>query len=155
MLRLDWYIDLEKKWHQLSWQMYLLRGRACLFGLCESIQYIITNQPFYENETRYIITFSSDWFPPKKLVMLIDDNLINLHIFYQEIDQAAKAMEELQGSTLPSSDRGGMHIEYPPILFVHRDFILLCLYLISFWLFLPLFLSLLLSRYARAKMRKR
>ncbi|XP_061374624.1 uncharacterized protein LOC133316850 [Gastrolobium bilobum] len=31
---------------------------------------------------------------------------------FEEIDQAAKVMEELQGSLLPSSDRGGMHIEY-------------------------------------------
>ncbi|PNX62085.1 U2 small nuclear ribonucleoprotein B'', partial [Trifolium pratense] len=29
-----------------------------------------------------------------------------------EIDQAVKVMEELQGSSLSSSDRGGMHIEY-------------------------------------------
>ncbi|XP_020226982.1 uncharacterized protein LOC109808398 [Cajanus cajan] len=31
---------------------------------------------------------------------------------FEEIDQAAKVLEELQGSLLPSSDRGGMHIEY-------------------------------------------
>ncbi|XP_038706520.1 protein WHI4 isoform X5 [Tripterygium wilfordii] len=31
---------------------------------------------------------------------------------FQEIEQATKVMEELQGSELPSSDRGGMHIEY-------------------------------------------
>lgn len=31
---------------------------------------------------------------------------------YEEIEQATKAMEALQGSMLPSSDRGGMHIEY-------------------------------------------
>ncbi|XP_004510361.1 uncharacterized protein [Cicer arietinum] len=31
---------------------------------------------------------------------------------FEEIDQAVKVMEELQGSLLPSSDRGGMHIEY-------------------------------------------
>ncbi|KAK2653892.1 hypothetical protein Ddye_013748 [Dipteronia dyeriana] len=31
---------------------------------------------------------------------------------YEEIEQANRVMEELQGSTLPSSDRGGMHIEY-------------------------------------------
>lgn len=31
---------------------------------------------------------------------------------FEEIEQANKAMEELQGSLLPSSDRGGMHIEY-------------------------------------------
>ncbi|KAJ1420295.1 RNA-binding domain superfamily [Sesbania bispinosa] len=31
---------------------------------------------------------------------------------FEEIDQAAKVMEELQGRLLPSSDRGGMHIEY-------------------------------------------
>ncbi|KAI4329164.1 hypothetical protein L6164_021457 [Bauhinia variegata] len=31
---------------------------------------------------------------------------------FEEIEQATKAMNELQGSTLPSSDRGGMHIEY-------------------------------------------
>ncbi|KAF3964608.1 hypothetical protein CMV_011125 [Castanea mollissima] len=31
---------------------------------------------------------------------------------FEEIDQANKTMEELQGSLLPSSDRGGMHIEY-------------------------------------------
>ncbi|WJX65958.1 hypothetical protein P8452_50566 [Trifolium repens] len=30
----------------------------------------------------------------------------------REIDQAVKVMEELQGSSLQSSDRGGMHIEY-------------------------------------------
>lgn len=31
---------------------------------------------------------------------------------YEEIEQATKVMEELQGSLLPSSDRGGMHIEF-------------------------------------------
>ncbi|XP_044478794.1 U2 small nuclear ribonucleoprotein B''-like [Mangifera indica] len=31
---------------------------------------------------------------------------------FEEIEQASKAMEELQGTMLPSSDRGGMHIEY-------------------------------------------
>ncbi|XP_068478535.1 protein WHI3 isoform X2 [Phaseolus vulgaris] len=31
---------------------------------------------------------------------------------FEEIDQAAKVVEELQGSLLSSSDRGGMHIEY-------------------------------------------
>ncbi|KAG9132162.1 hypothetical protein Leryth_027043 [Lithospermum erythrorhizon] len=31
---------------------------------------------------------------------------------YKEIDQATDAMNALQGSTLPSSDRGGMLIEY-------------------------------------------
>ncbi|GAV60516.1 RRM_1 domain-containing protein [Cephalotus follicularis] len=31
---------------------------------------------------------------------------------FEEIEQANKVMEELQGSLLPSSDRGGMHIEY-------------------------------------------
>ncbi|KAF7814155.1 U2 small nuclear ribonucleoprotein B''-like [Senna tora] len=31
---------------------------------------------------------------------------------FKEIDQATNAMEELQGSSLASSDRGGMHIEY-------------------------------------------
>ncbi|KAG5021319.1 hypothetical protein AAZX31_07G009900 [Glycine max] len=31
---------------------------------------------------------------------------------FEETDQAAKVVEELQGSLLPSSDRGGMHIEY-------------------------------------------
>ncbi|KAL2337972.1 hypothetical protein Fmac_012418 [Flemingia macrophylla] len=31
---------------------------------------------------------------------------------FEEVDQAAKVLEELQGSLLPSSDRGGMHIEY-------------------------------------------
>ncbi|KAG4399242.1 hypothetical protein AAZX31_08G192400 [Glycine max] len=31
---------------------------------------------------------------------------------FEETHQAAKVMEELQGSLLPSSDRGGMHIEY-------------------------------------------
>ncbi|KAL0010154.1 hypothetical protein SO802_005262 [Lithocarpus litseifolius] len=31
---------------------------------------------------------------------------------FEEIEQANKTMEELQGSLLPSSDRGGMHIEY-------------------------------------------
>ncbi|XP_028756265.1 U2 small nuclear ribonucleoprotein B'' [Neltuma alba] len=31
---------------------------------------------------------------------------------FEEIEQAAKVMEELQGSSLSSSDRGGMHIEY-------------------------------------------
>lgn len=30
----------------------------------------------------------------------------------QEVEQASTAMEGLQDSTLPSSDRGGMHIEY-------------------------------------------
>ncbi|EEF34985.1 RNA binding protein, putative [Ricinus communis] len=31
---------------------------------------------------------------------------------FEEIEQAIKAMEDLQGTLLPSSDRGGMHIEY-------------------------------------------
>ncbi|KAE9621407.1 putative RNA recognition motif domain-containing protein [Lupinus albus] len=31
---------------------------------------------------------------------------------FEETDQATKVMEQLQGSLLPSSDRGGMHIEY-------------------------------------------
>ncbi|XP_059455837.1 U2 small nuclear ribonucleoprotein B'' isoform X1 [Corylus avellana] len=31
---------------------------------------------------------------------------------YEEIEQANMVMEQLQGSLLPSSDRGGMHIEY-------------------------------------------
>lgn len=33
-------------------------------------------------------------------------------IIFQEIEQATKAMSELQDTTLPSSDRGGMHLEY-------------------------------------------
>lgn len=35
-----------------------------------------------------------------------------LFVLFQDIEQASKVMEELQGSVLPSSDRGGMHIEY-------------------------------------------
>lgn len=31
---------------------------------------------------------------------------------YEEVEQASNAMQALQGSMLPSSDRGGMHIEY-------------------------------------------
>ncbi|KAL5757563.1 hypothetical protein ACOSP7_020174 [Xanthoceras sorbifolium] len=31
---------------------------------------------------------------------------------FEEIEKANRVMEELQGSMLPSSDRGGMHIEY-------------------------------------------
>ncbi|XP_057534146.1 U2 small nuclear ribonucleoprotein B'' isoform X2 [Amaranthus tricolor] len=31
---------------------------------------------------------------------------------YEEVEQATNAMQALQGSMLPSSDRGGMHIEY-------------------------------------------
>ncbi|KAG5619261.1 hypothetical protein H5410_019085 [Solanum commersonii] len=31
---------------------------------------------------------------------------------FEGVEQATKALNELQGSTLPSSDRGGMHIEY-------------------------------------------
>ncbi|CAL0308726.1 unnamed protein product [Lupinus luteus] len=31
---------------------------------------------------------------------------------FDETEQATKVMEQLQGSLLPSSDRGGMHIEY-------------------------------------------
>lgn len=31
---------------------------------------------------------------------------------FEGVEQAIKALNELQGSTLPSSDRGGMHIEY-------------------------------------------
>ncbi|XP_076935101.1 uncharacterized protein LOC143601616 [Bidens hawaiensis] len=31
---------------------------------------------------------------------------------YEEVEQATEVMNTLQGSTLPSSDRGGMHIEY-------------------------------------------
>ncbi|XP_071733499.1 uncharacterized protein [Rutidosis leptorrhynchoides] len=31
---------------------------------------------------------------------------------YEEVEQATEVMNSLQGSTLPSSDRGGMHIEY-------------------------------------------
>ena len=40
-------------------------------------------------------------------------------LFWQEIEQANKTMEELQGSLLPSSDRGGMHIEYFLVLNIH------------------------------------
>lgn len=36
----------------------------------------------------------------------------NFIIHWQEIVQANKAMDELRGSLLPSSDRSGMHIEY-------------------------------------------
>nr|XP_043636452.1 U2 small nuclear ribonucleoprotein B'' isoform X2 [Erigeron canadensis] len=31
---------------------------------------------------------------------------------YEEVEQATEVMNSLQGTTLPSSDRGGMHIEY-------------------------------------------
>lgn len=31
---------------------------------------------------------------------------------FEEIEQANKAMDELRGTMLPTSDRGGMHIEY-------------------------------------------
>ncbi|PWA62835.1 RNA-binding (RRM/RBD/RNP motifs) family protein [Artemisia annua] len=31
---------------------------------------------------------------------------------FKEVEQATEVMNALQGSTLPSSDRGGMHIEY-------------------------------------------
>ncbi|GAB2269276.1 hypothetical protein Dimus_004201 [Dionaea muscipula] len=31
---------------------------------------------------------------------------------FEEVEQAATAMAELKGTTLPSSDRGGLHIEY-------------------------------------------
>ncbi|KAJ9190315.1 hypothetical protein P3X46_001531 [Hevea brasiliensis] len=31
---------------------------------------------------------------------------------FEEVEQANKVMEDLQGTLLPSSDRGGMHIEY-------------------------------------------
>lgn len=39
--------------------------------------------------------------------------------FHQEVEQASRAMEELQGSMLESSDRGGLHIEYyhSPVLY--------------------------------------
>lgn len=46
---------------------------------------------------------------------------LSLMLFtWQELEQANRAMEELKGSLLPSSDRGGMHIEYilPYFLFV-------------------------------------
>ncbi|CAK9180906.1 unnamed protein product [Ilex paraguariensis] len=32
---------------------------------------------------------------------------------FEEVEQANEAKNALQGSSLPSSDRGGMHIEYP------------------------------------------
>ncbi|KAL0441428.1 UNVERIFIED_CONTAM: RNA-binding protein with multiple splicing 2 [Sesamum radiatum] len=32
---------------------------------------------------------------------------------FERVEQATETMSALQGSTLPSSDRGGMHIEYP------------------------------------------
>ncbi|CAL0335202.1 unnamed protein product [Lupinus luteus] len=41
---------------------------------------------------------------------------------FEETDQATKVMEQLQGSLLPSSDRGGMHIEYPLNLMVSINF---------------------------------
>lgn len=41
-------------------------------------------------------------------------SLTKFFILWQEIEQANKAMDELRGSSLPSSDRGGMHIEYSP-----------------------------------------
>ncbi|XP_050232357.1 protein WHI4 [Mercurialis annua] len=31
---------------------------------------------------------------------------------FEEVEQATRALEDLQGTSLPSSDRGGMHIEY-------------------------------------------
>ncbi|KAH7547184.1 hypothetical protein FEM48_Zijuj01G0282400 [Ziziphus jujuba var. spinosa] len=31
---------------------------------------------------------------------------------FEEIEQANNAMDKLRGALLPSSDRGGMHIEY-------------------------------------------
>lgn len=39
------------------------------------------------------------------------DEYINLGLVWQEVEQATDVMNALQGSTLPSSDRGGMHIE--------------------------------------------
>lgn len=41
-------------------------------------------------------------------------SLTKFCILWQEVEQANKAMDELRGSSLPSSDRGGMHIEYSP-----------------------------------------
>ncbi|KAH8514544.1 hypothetical protein H0E87_007400 [Populus deltoides] len=45
---------------------------------------------------------------------------------FEEIEQATKVMENLQETTLPSSDRGGMHIEYLfstlVLLFKHQIF---------------------------------
>lgn len=34
------------------------------------------------------------------------------HKMWQDVEQATVAMDALQGSSLPSSDRGGMKIEY-------------------------------------------
>lgn len=60
---------------------------------------------------RYIRTFSIDYDFLLKTSNAIDANLNSICFICQEIDQAVKAMEELQGTTMPSSDRGGMHIE--------------------------------------------
>lgn len=38
-------------------------------------------------------------------------NILLALLFSKDIEQANKAMEGLTGMTLPSSDRGGMHIE--------------------------------------------
>ncbi|RZC50038.1 hypothetical protein C5167_018462 [Papaver somniferum] len=34
---------------------------------------------------------------------------------FEEVEQANEAMQSLQGTTLPSSDRGGLHLEHDPI----------------------------------------
>ncbi|KAK3220177.1 hypothetical protein Dsin_014147 [Dipteronia sinensis] len=51
---------------------------------------------------------------------------------YEEIDQANRVMEELQGSMLPSSDRGGMHIEYFSTFFTSFNYALSTYHLIVF-----------------------
>ncbi|RVW51888.1 hypothetical protein CK203_068041 [Vitis vinifera] len=49
---------------------------------------------------------------PVALLILRQFVVINVFHSWQEIEQANKAMDALQGSMLASSDRGGMHLEY-------------------------------------------
>ncbi|GMN37017.1 hypothetical protein TIFTF001_006460 [Ficus carica] len=49
---------------------------------------------------------------PCTIVFIIRGGMPVAFADFEELEQASKAMEELTGTMLPSSDRGGMHIEY-------------------------------------------
>ena len=54
----------------------------------------------------------SQIFNQRVMRFILKYGFVYLTVLFQDIEQASKVMEELQGSVLPSSDRGGMHIEY-------------------------------------------
>lgn len=47
-----------------------------------------------------------------------------IYIYMQDVESSSAAMKSLQGTLLPTSDRGGLHLEYP-------SFVSMLLYVIS------------------------